>query len=117
MKLNEFNDTLVVNRELDHYWFHNTGCQYPLVCPKGTKVKFKSILRNYVGTWFEVEYEGKIYYGFPKDFDGNVLVDKKVYSYFDAPRCRLVHKVYYTDRNNQKYILTENCELEAIYES
>ena len=106
---------LTVNRDLDHHWFDNTGCQYPLVCPKGTKVKFKSILHNYYGIWMEVEYEGRLHYGFLKDFDGNVILKHMPYDYFDPAMCqyRRMHRI--VDREGNMYMVKEpSCDLEFI---
>jgi len=94
--------TSTVIRELDHHWFDNTGCQYPLVCPKGTKVKFLSILRNYVGTWAEVEYQGEIKYCFLSHLD-KYVAEKKEITYFDAPRCKLVYITDYKMSNGERY--------------
>ena len=91
-----------VTSELDHQWFYNTGCQYPLICPKGTKVKFLGILRNYVGTWAEVEYQGNIRYCFLSHLD-KYIADKKESTYFDAPRCKFIHTIIYEMSNGERY--------------
>lgn len=87
MKYEDFSKELTVNADLDYndpergYWFYNTGCQYPLVCPKGTKVKFKCVYLNYYGLWFEVEYNGRTYYAYPSAFEGNVIIKTQTIIY------------------------------------
>lgn len=81
-------------------WHDNTGCQYPLVCPKGTKVKFIRQFTNCYGTWFEVEYEGKSRYIMPSLCDGNVIVGVKTVGYSPV----LLDKEYiFIDRYGKRY--------------
>ena len=62
-------ETSTITQELDRNWFNNTGCQYPLICPKGTQVKFRSIMSNYYGNWAEVECNGRVRYCFKCHLD------------------------------------------------
>jgi len=103
MTLEEF-QTVTVISDLTHDWFHNTGCQYPLVCPKGTKVKSLGVYRNYVGTWAEVEYQGSIRYCFLSHLD-KYVAEKKEISYFDAPSCRNVNIIIYKMNTGEEYTL------------
>ena len=75
-------------------WHNNTGCQYPLICPKGTKVKFLRQYTNYYGTWFEVEYESKRRYIMPNLCDGNVIVDVKKIRLKIICQCKLEKIIY-----------------------
>lgn len=95
-------------------WFYNTGCQYPLVCPKGSKVKFKSLLKNDTGTWFEVEYKGEIRYILPCYMDGNVMIDKEIAGGYFPPLGDTVIFTRYTDRYGNKYLLKDKGELELL---
>ena len=100
----------------DEHWFHGTGCQYPLVCPKGTKVKFIRQMTNLYGKWFEVEYEGEKRYIMPSLCEGNVMVKVERYVWFDPPSCSYKEIYFYYDRYGKKYkLLNEKGELE-LYE-
>ncbi len=119
MKYEDFNNELTVIDDLDYndphrgYWFFNTGCQYPLVCPKGTKVKFKSVLLNYYGLWFEVEYNGEICYAYPSAFEGNAIIKRQTIIHRDiAHLCdKVVYKLFDNNKNEWMYY-PEKDELE-----
>lgn len=110
MNLKDFNNELTVIADLDYknpeygYWFYNTGCQYPLVCPKGTKVKFKSVYLNYYGLWFEVEYNGEICYAYPSAFEGNVIIKKQtiIYRNIATLQDKKVHRLF--DNNGNEWV-------------
>lgn len=111
MKPNEFNTTLTMLTD-NQNWFYNTGCQYPLVCPKGTKVKFLRVLINYYGIWFEVAYEGKIKYVMPSLVEGNVIVKKEYLSYTNPVTLKISKGVILTDRKGNEWFAGENTQWE-----
>lgn len=113
LNLKDF-EWLTFNSDNDR-WFYNTGCQYPLVCPKGTKVKFIGVYVNFYGYWFEVEYEGRHYYVWPSLVDGNVLVKRELkHDYWSAPSSSNWFYVY-TDRFGKQYkLLNDEGDLESI---
>jgi len=96
-------------------WFYNTGCQYPLICPKGTKVKFVQVFSNYYGTWFEVEYNGQIKYILPCLCDGNVMIKHEERKWLDIPSLKVKEIHIFTDRFGKKYkLLNEKGDLELL---
>lgn len=112
LNLKDF-EYVVINTD-DEHWFDNTGCQYPLVCPKGTRVRFIEAFWNYYGFWFEVEYKGKRKYILPCLCDGNVMIECEVRTWFDTPSCSFKKITFLTDRYGKKYILHEKGELELL---
>lgn len=96
-------------------WFYNTGCQYPLVCPKGTKVKFIGVLINFYGYWFEVEYEGRHCYVLPSLVDGNIMVKHELkHDYWSTSSTSSWFYVY-TDRYGNEYRkLNDEGDLELL---
>ena len=86
-------------------WSHNTGCQYPLNCPKGTVVEFVSVLHNYYGTWYRVNYNGECCYILPEYTEGNVIVTTESYGHYDVVSCTEIITVVHTDRYGKRYIL------------
>lgn len=96
-------------------WYHGTGCQYPLVCPNGTRVKFLGVYRNFYGFWYEVEYDGRTRYVMPCCMNGNVMEKKEVFCFPDPASLTIRKVCILTDRNGKKYkLLNEKGELELL---
>lgn len=96
-------------------WFNNTGCQYPLIVPDGTKVEFVSVLHNYYGTWYEVKHDNKIKYISPCYCEGNIMVKMEEIKSFNVSS--LTNKIIYvyTDRCGKKYkLLNGKGDLELV---
>ena len=114
LKLKDFK-YLTINTECDIYWSNNTGCQYPLICPKGTKVEFVSQFTNYYGTWFEVKYEDEIRYVLPNLCNGNVIVKAKKIVLMDSESLAIKETYILTDRYGKRYrLLNEKGDLELL---
>lgn len=112
MTLTDF-EYVTINTD-NQNWYKGTGCQYPLICPKGTKVKFVGILNNYYGTWFEVYYNGKICYILPEYCDGNVIFKTKSKSMFIAPLNEYVTLTFLRDRYGKEYVMNDNGEIKEL---
>ena len=98
-------------------WFYNTGCQYPLVVPDGTKVEFVSVLHNYYGIWYEVKHNNELKYISPCYCEGNIMVKMEEIKSFDVRSLTNNVMYIYTDRYGKKYRLLNNKEeLELLYE-
>lgn len=96
-------------------WFHNTGCQYPLVCPPGTEVEFKEVVKNYFGTWYRVKYKDETYYIAPEYCQGNVIVKIWHKDIFIAEANRNIRIYFCEDRYGKEYkVNSETGELEEI---
>lgn len=108
MIINDFK-TLTVNTD-NRTWFYNTGCQYPLVCPKGTQVEFIKKVVNYYGIWYEVRYQNEIRYISPHLVDGNVIENIESYYSFDV--ATLTRKKWYIliDRYGTRYIVQNSID-------
>ena len=112
MTLADF-EYLTINTD-NQNWYRGTGCQYPLICPKGTRVKFLGVLKNFYGTWYKVEYNGKAYYIYPEYCDGNVIVKTKTESYFKADLYEYITLTFLTDRYGNQYVMNRKGEIELL---
>jgi uncharacterized protein YraI len=112
MKLADF-EYLTINTD-NQNWYRGTGCQYPLICPKGTRVKFLGVMKNYYGEWFRVEHNGKAYYIYPEYCDGNVIVKEKIESMYRADLNEYITLTFLTDRYGKQYVMNENGEINPL---
>lgn len=112
MTLSDFE--YVTTNTSNQKWYMGTGCQYPLVCPKGTRVKFLGVLKNFYGTWYRVEHNGKEYYIYPGYCDGNVIIKTETKSCFRADLNDYVTITFLTDRYGKQYVMDEKGEIEML---
>ena len=96
-------------------WYKDSDCQYPLICPKETKVKFVDVfVRFFYETWYKVEYNGEIYYIDPEYCDGNVIVKTKFESHFSVEKMDFISRLFLTDRYGKQYVMNENGEINPL---
>ena len=112
MTLADF-EYLTINTD-NQNWYRGTGCQYPLICPKGTRVKFLGVMNNLYGTWYKVEYNGETYYIDPEYCDGNVIIKAETKSYFSVEKMDIVSRLFLTDRYGKQYVMNENGEINPL---
>ena len=98
--------TSTVVEDLNIGWSYDVRCYYPLICPKGTKVKFRSVVHNYYGTWAEVEYEGEVKYCFLSHLD-RYIKDVKRLDGFDIVSCTYNPTFIYTLSTGETYSVSE----------
>ena len=96
-------------------WYKDADCRYPLICPKGTRIKFVDVfVRFFNETWFKVDYNGETYYIDPEYCDGNVIVKTQNKSNFNFEMCRIVTQVFLTDRYGKQYVMNESGEINPL---
>ena len=116
LNLKDFKYVTINFGEIDpKKWMDNTGCQYPLIVPNGTKVEFVGVYINYYGRWFEVEHEGRLQYILPCFCEGNVMIKKESYEYFDVASLTNKVVIYYMDKYGKRYrLLNSEGDLELV---
>lgn len=96
-------------------WYKDADCRYPLICPKGTKVKFLDVFVKFFNeTWFKVEYNGNAYYIYPGYCDGNVIIKTETKSMYRADLNEYVTLTFLTDRYGKQYMMNENGEINPL---
>lgn len=73
----------IVNKDLTPEYYSGSGTQYPLFARKGTKVFVKDQFQNFFGKYCMVEHPHG--YAYPKDLDGNYVLDYKARCYPESP--------------------------------